>query len=57
MLVREQVWQSPDKFKAIRLLGKYPLNALDDPQVTVVFLACHRIDSSGGEPSMRSATS
>ena len=49
MLVREQVWQSPDKLKAIRLLGKYPLDALDDTRVTVVFLACHRIDSSGGE--------
>ena len=49
MLVQEQAWQSPDKLKAIRLLGKYPLDALDDTQVTVVFLACHRIDSSGGE--------
>ena len=49
MLVQEQVWQSPDKLKAIRLLGKYPLDALDDTQVTVVFLACHTIDSSGGE--------
>ena len=32
-------WQSPDKLKAIRLLGRQPLDAADDPRVAMVFLA------------------
>jgi hypothetical protein len=43
-------WQSPDKLKAIRLLGRQPIDAFDVPQVGLVFLACHMIDPSGGEP-------
>jgi hypothetical protein len=49
ILERGQAWQSPDKLKAIRLLGRQPLDALDDPKVSIVFLACHKIDPSGGE--------
>ncbi len=49
MLEQEQPWQSHDKFRAIRLLGRQPLDGLDDSQVAKVFLACHTIDSSGGE--------
>ena len=49
MLEQEQPWQSHDKLRAIRLLGRQPLDALDDSQVAKVFLACHTIDSSGGE--------
>ena len=49
LLDQEQPWQSADKLKAIRLLGCYPLDALDGSQVAVVFLACHTIDSCGGE--------
>jgi hypothetical protein len=49
LLEQEQPWQSPDKLRAIRLLGRYPLDALDDSQVAKVFVACHTIDSSGGE--------
>ncbi len=43
-------WQSPDKFKAIRLLGKQPLDAADDADVASIFMACHVID-----PQYRSA--
>ena len=34
-------WQSPDKFKAIRLLGKQPLDAADDSRVRAIFLLSH----------------
>jgi hypothetical protein len=39
-----QSWLSPDKLKAIRLLGKQPLDAADDADVATIFLACHAID-------------
>src|SRR5262249_14122095 len=39
-----QAWQSPDKLKAVRLLGKQPIDLADDPDVAAVFLACHVID-------------
>jgi hypothetical protein len=37
-------WQSPDKFKAIRLLGQEPLDAVDVPDVALVFEAAHVMD-------------
>jgi hypothetical protein len=37
-------WQSPEKLKAIRLLGRQPLDAADVREVTRIFLACHAID-------------
>ena len=49
LLEQGKAWQSPDKLKAIRLLGRQPIDAFDDPKVAVVFLACHQIDPSGGE--------
>ena len=42
-------WQSPDKLKAIRLLGRQPIDALDESQVRLIFIACHMIDPSGGD--------
>jgi hypothetical protein len=39
LLDRGLAWQSPDKLKAIRLLGKQPLDAVDDPEVALIFLA------------------
>jgi hypothetical protein len=48
LLEQGQAWQSSDKLKAIRLLGRQPLNALEGSQVAQVFLACHTIDPSGG---------
>jgi hypothetical protein len=50
LLEQGVAWQSPDKLKAIRLLGRQPIDAFDVPQVGLVFLACHMIDPSGGEP-------
>ncbi len=37
-------WHSPDKLRAIRLLGKQPLDAADDADVATIFIACHVID-------------
>ncbi len=36
-----ECWNSPDRFKAIRLLGKQPLDAMVDRDVLQIFLACH----------------
>ena len=49
LLERGQPWLSPDKFKATRLLGRQPVDALYDRQVSMIFLACHTIDPSGGQ--------
>jgi len=38
-----QCWQSPEKLKAIRLLGRQPLDAADVREVTEVYLACHAL--------------
>jgi hypothetical protein len=37
-------WHSPDKLRAIRLMGKQPLDAADNADVLSIFLACHAID-------------
>jgi hypothetical protein len=42
-----EVWTAPDQFKAIRLLGKQPLDAIDDPEVTLICLACAKISPGG----------
>jgi hypothetical protein len=45
-------WKAFDKFKAIRLLGKQPLDVLDDPigDLLVIFLACHQINRTDKSP-------
>ena len=37
-------WQSPDKLKAIRLLGYQPMDACSEDEVAVIFLAAHVIE-------------
>jgi hypothetical protein len=37
-------WHSQDKLTATRLLGKQPLDALDDPVVCLIFVASHVAD-------------
>jgi hypothetical protein len=37
-------WRSPDRFKAIRLLGKQPLDVTVEPDVLQIFLACQVIN-------------
>jgi len=45
-----QFWQSPEKLKAIRLLGRQPLDAADDRDVADVFLACDVLDPQHKNP-------
>ncbi len=40
-------WQSADKLKAVRLLGRHPIEAADDRNVLMVFLACQTME---GQP-------
>jgi len=38
-----QCWQSPEKLKAIRLLGRQPQETADVVEVTEIYLACHAL--------------
>jgi hypothetical protein len=40
-------WHSTDRLRAIRLLGKQPLDVIADPQLLTIYLACHAIDPDG----------
>ncbi len=64
LLDRGLSWQSPDKLKAIRLLGRQPLDAADSDVVALIFQACHVLDPQfrhasgdgpGQEPSLADA--
>jgi hypothetical protein len=37
-------WQSVDKLKAVRLMGRHPMEAVDDRNVLLVFIACQRME-------------
>jgi hypothetical protein len=43
-------WQSADKLKAVRLLGRHPIEAVDDRNVLMVFVACQAIESRTSIP-------
>jgi hypothetical protein len=43
-------WQSADKLKAVRLLGRHPIEAVDDRTVLMVFVACQAIESRPSIP-------
>jgi hypothetical protein len=43
-------WPSPDRFRAIRLLGKQPLDATVDREVLRIFLACHVLSPGSKSP-------
>ena len=45
-----QRWQPADRLKAVRLLGKQPLQALDDRAVRAIYLACAAMDPDGPHP-------
>ena len=40
-------WQPPDRLKAIRLLGRQPMDAADDDRVMMIYLACWAMDPDG----------
>jgi hypothetical protein len=50
VLQKGQAWGSPDKLKAVRLLGKQPLDAAPDAEVAAIFLACHVIEPMFPDP-------
>jgi hypothetical protein len=44
LLDRGLSWQSPDKLRAIRMLGRQPLDAADSEIVATIFQACHVLE-------------
>jgi hypothetical protein len=42
-------WQSADKLKAVRLLGRHPIEAVDDRNVLMIFVACQMMESRAGK--------
>ncbi len=44
----EWCWDSPDKLKAIRLLGRQPVDAADDRDVLLIFAACQAVEGQPG---------
>jgi hypothetical protein len=49
-------WQPHDQFKAVRLLGRQPLDAIDDPRLVTIYLACWAMLEEGGYPLQGVAT-
>ncbi len=47
LIVDGHKWQAPDRFMAIRLLGKQPLDPIHAEQVKAVYLCCKAIDPEG----------
>ncbi len=47
ILERGRTWQPIDRVRAIRLLGKQPLDFVADEQVLSIYLACHAMDPDG----------
>jgi len=43
-------WQSHDRLKAIRLLGRQPLDAVEDRQVAEIFVVSSALDPAGHKP-------
>ena len=43
-------WQSHDRLKAIRLLGRQPLDAIEDRRVAEIFVASHALNPVGNGP-------
>ncbi len=47
ILERGRTWQPIDRVRAIRLLGKQPLDFVEDERVLSIYLACHAMDPDG----------
>ena len=50
LLERGVPWLAPDKLKAVRLLGRHPIDALDSIEVAWVYLASHVLLNQEGDP-------
>ena len=47
LLDQEGKWQPADQLRAIRLLGKQPVDAIADQPVLSIYLACHAMEPEG----------
>ncbi|WP_165064606.1 hypothetical protein [Paludisphaera rhizosphaerae] len=43
-----EAWGDPDNHRFVRLLGKRPMDAVDDPALNAIFLAWEVLDEGGG---------
>jgi hypothetical protein len=50
LLERGLPWLAPDKLKAVRLLGRHPIDAIDCLDVARVYLASHVLLNQEGDP-------
>lgn len=50
LLEQGKPWLAPDKLKAVRLLGRHPVDVLDFEDVARIYLASHVLLNEGGEP-------
>ena len=50
LLEQGMPWLAPDKLKAVRLLGRHPIDALDSRDVARMYLASHVLLNEEGEP-------
>ncbi len=42
-----RIWRPADRLRAVRLMGKQPMDAIDDESVMAIYLACHAMDPEG----------
>ena len=45
-----KLWQSLDRLKAIRLLGRQPVDAVEDRRIAEIFVASHALNPVGDSP-------
>ncbi|MDR3622649.1 MAG: hypothetical protein P4L85_25075 [Paludisphaera borealis] len=48
LIISDELWTFLDQFKFVRLLGKQPINAIDDPELNELFLAWEVIEPLWG---------
>jgi hypothetical protein len=48
LIISDEGWGFLDQFKFVRLLGKQPINAIDDPELNEIFLAWETIEAEWG---------
>jgi hypothetical protein len=48
LMIADEGWSFNDEFKLVRLLGKHPSNAIDDPELNELFLAWETIEVDWG---------
>jgi hypothetical protein len=48
LIISDELWTFHDQFRFVRLLGKQPINAIDDPELNELFLAWEVIEPEWG---------